>query len=96
MDYRQLTDLAENPKRTHSFLMIVSSCTFILLFIVVVVTLKSLGEIGPVFDDIGPMFKDAKNTLGDLQEIMPEVRRALAILQKICKNKLLNITCDGI
>jgi hypothetical protein len=42
------------------------------------------------------MFKDAKNTLGDLQEIMPEVRRALAILQKICKNKLLNITCDGI
>ena len=96
MHYIQLSDIAESPRRTHSFLMIVSSCTLILLFVIMIVSLKSLADIGPVFDDIGPMFKDAQKTLGDMQEIMPEVKRALAILRKICENKFLNITCDEV
>lgn len=96
MHYNNLSEIAESPQRTHSFLMIVSSCTLILLFVVVIVSMKTLGDIGPVFDDVVPMFKDAKITLTDMQDIMPEVRRALAILQKICENKFLNITCDEI
>ena len=96
MHYTHLSDIVESPQRTHSFLMVISSCTFILLMVVVIVSMKSLSDIGPVFEDVGPMLNDAQITLGDIQEIMPEVKRALGILQKICENKHFNITCDTI
>lgn len=95
MHYTHLSDIADSPRKTHSFLMLISSCTLMLLLVVTIITMKSLSELGPVFDDIGPLVKDASITLADVQDIMPEMKNALALLHKICSTKLLNITCEG-
>jgi len=86
--YRQLNEEMERTPLPIKVLLCLGSVSTCILVIVFVTTLVYLSDVNTLIRDGAQTIRDLNIILPDVQEIIPQVKSSVTLLEKICsKNK---------